>query len=249
MINVLVAYNKTVTIDNLETHLSNYCPEVNILGKAENCASLVTMIEEIHPELLFIDEDFCRQKEFQRVQNLSISDGSFETIFYSTSGRFSEEAFHCHGLYYIVNPTNRNELINIVQFAQKRIEEKRIFDRNKEIIQKHLSSGVPFDKIGIPTIDGIEYLDTSDIIRCEGLQKCTRIITRERSDIISAYNIGEFRKLLHPFGFFAPHKSHLINLRYVYKYHKEGTIIMKDKSYVPVARRRKAEFLGLIKLL
>ena len=75
------------------------------------------------------------------------------------------------------------------------------------------------------------------------MQKCTRIITNTKTDIISSYNIGEFKKLLEPYGFFVTHKSHLINLTYVKHYRREGTIILKDNSSVPVSKRRKAIFL------
>ena len=75
------------------------------------------------------------------------------------------------------------------------------------------------------------------------MQKCTRIITTTKTDIISSYNIGEFKKLLEPYGFFVTHKSHLINLTFVKHYRREGTIILKDNSSVPVSKRRKAIFL------
>lgn len=100
--------------------------------------------------------------------------------------------------------------------------------------------------IGIPTISGMEYYHTHQIIKCEGLLKCTKVSLLGQSTIVSSYNIGEFIKLLTPFGFYAPHKSHLINLQHVKKYLKEGTIILTDNNTVPVSRRRKAEFLTLI---
>jgi two-component system LytT family response regulator len=79
------------------------------------------------------------------------------------------------------------------------------------------------------------------------LQKCTRVITRDKTDIVSSYNLGEFRKMLEPYGFYSPHKSHLINLNYIRKYHKEGNILMVNHSYVPVAKRKKKEFLNQVK--
>jgi two-component system LytT family response regulator len=97
--------------------------------------------------------------------------------------------------------------------------------------------------LGIPTLEGFEFIHISEIIRCEGLQKCTRIITTEKSDMISSYNLGEFRRILEPHGFFSPHKSHLINLKYIRKYNREGSITMNNGTYVPVSKRRKKDFL------
>ncbi len=100
--------------------------------------------------------------------------------------------------------------------------------------------------IGIPTLEGFDFIAVKEIIRCEGLQKCTRIVTTSKTDIISSYNIGEFRKLLEPYFFFSPHKSHLINLAFLKKYKREGTIMLRDNACIPVSKRKKSEFLELV---
>ncbi len=97
--------------------------------------------------------------------------------------------------------------------------------------------------IGIPTIKGMDFFPVEDIIRCEGFNRCTRIFTKGHPALVSAYNLGEFVRLLRPYSFFSPHRSHLINLRHVKSYNREGTIVMGDNSSVPVSRQKKAAFL------
>lgn len=110
-----------------------------------------------------------------------------------------------------------------------------------------VKSPIQDELIGIPTMEGYEFITVKSIIRCEGLKKCTRVIICERSNIISSYNLGEFKKMLEPLGFFLPHRSYLINLSLIKKYHKEGTITMYDGFPIPLARRRKEDFLRMIK--
>ena len=55
----------------------------------------------------------------------------------------------------------------------------------------------------------------------------------------------EFIKKLKPHGFYSPHKSHLINLNLISKYHKEGNILMNNGTWVPVSIRKKKDFLNL----
>ncbi len=97
--------------------------------------------------------------------------------------------------------------------------------------------------LGIPTFEGFEFVTSDEIIRCEGLQKCTRIVLKNKDNIVSSFNIGEFEKMLSNYGFFSTHKSHLINLSCICRYSKDGTLIMCDNSVVPVSRRRKKIFL------
>ncbi|MFT4665373.1 MAG: hypothetical protein ACI8YQ_001791 [Polaribacter sp.] len=44
-------------------------------------------------------------------------------------------------------------------------------------------------------------------------------------------------------GFYSTHKSHLINTELISKYLKEGLVVMVDAANVPVARRKKEEFV------
>ena len=127
-----------------------------------------------------------------------------------------------------------------------RFREKEQRRQDKLLLEKLFSERLTNELIGIPTLVGFDFLLVNEIIRCEGLQKCTRVVTTTKTDIISSYNIGEFRKLLEPYHFFSPHKSHLINLAFVKKYKREGTIILRDNSYIPVSKRKKSEFLNQI---
>ncbi len=119
--------------------------------------------------------------------------------------------------------------------------------RNKKLSEKKKLNNVQTrenrnELIGIPSVNGFEFVTGEEIIRCEGMDKCTKIIISDGRKLISSYNIGEFEKLLKTYNFFFCHKSHLINLGYIRSYNKEGSIIMTDSSVVPVSRRKKKEF-------
>lgn len=49
--------------------------------------------------------------------------------------------------------------------------------------------------------------------------------------------------MLENYGFYSTHKSHLVNQKRITRYLKEGTIVMSDGAEVPVARRKKEEFV------
>lgn len=178
----------------------------------------------------------------KRNQSLGI-----ETIMVSKDKHCAAEVINLNLAGFICKPIQPEQLILAVYNAGQRIEQKNRINYGTHDTGKTNHISVSNELIGIPTIKGFDFLCIQDILRCEGLQKCTRIITKAASDIISSYNLGEFRKILEPYGFFSPHKSHLINLRQIKCYHKEGTIIMNDSSYVPVSRRKKKEFINNFK--
>ena len=102
-------------------------------------------------------------------------------------------------------------------------------------------------KIAIPCCKSYAFVSVKDIVRCEGLQNYTKIYLITGEMLVSTINIGVYIQNLEPYGFFTPHKSHLINEGYIETYHKDGRIELTDKSTIPVSRRRKENLMRLIK--
>lgn len=99
------------------------------------------------------------------------------------------------------------------------------------------------DKIVIPCSTFYEFVSVRNIIRCEALQNYTRIFIKDKKPILSSQNIGLYIDLLRRYEFVNCHKSHIINRNWISKYFKEGYVEMCDDSHVPVARRRRNEFV------
>lgn len=101
-------------------------------------------------------------------------------------------------------------------------------------------------KLVVPGSKTLDFVILCEIIRCEGLQNYTRIHLKNGNSIISSSNIGVFKSALSHLRFFCTHKSHLINLDHISRYHKAGQVEMIDKSFVPISRRKKEEFQSVI---
>jgi len=98
-------------------------------------------------------------------------------------------------------------------------------------------------KIVIPCSKSYDFIHIRDIVRCEGMQNYTKVFLENGETIISSCNVGNYGKGLMEFGFFTCHKSHVINIEKILRYHKEGLIEMIDASVVPVSRRRREKFI------
>ena len=245
MVNVLLIENEVSLVSSIEEMLLRFCPQVIISGKLDSIENFGNHASDTAPELIFVD--------IEKNHNLGINVVNYfnsvkcEVIFVTTAVHFALEAIKCQAAGFLLKPVKKDELIFAVNSAIHRINKKKENSHNKLVIKNLKNHSSECDLMGIPTIEGLEFISIKDIIRCEGLQKCTRVIINDRSDIVSSYNLGEFRKLLEPLGFYSPHKSHLINLNYIRKYHKEGNIMLHNNTFIPVAKRKKREFLDQIK--
>jgi len=234
---------KTIVIDNepdyfqsVAAEIQTNCPQMDFTGVATSHEEALKLIDKVQPALIFMDIEMPETNPFDILKKRHCS--HFETIFVSNSSDQTLEAFRHQACGYILKPLKVEDVVPVIKIAQNRIKEKQSIETLQDAV-------FPSNIIGIPTIEGFEFLTIEDIIRCEGFQRCTRIITKDRSDIISSYHIGVFRNRLLAHRFYSTHKSHLINLCHIRSYMKEGTIKMSDGTCVPVSKRRKSEFINL----
>lgn len=103
-----------------------------------------------------------------------------------------------------------------------------------------------FDKVVIPSSKTYDFVAMENIVRCEGMQNYCKIHLTDGSTMLSSCNLGVFKKALKDFGFYCPHKSHLVNSVHIVRYHKLGEVEMSDGTNVPVSRRKKDQFFSEI---
>lgn len=228
----------------LKGKLEELCEEVDVVDMCASANEAKNAINKINPDLVFLDIAMPDKTGIDLLRELP--ELNFEIIFVTGFNSFAIEAIQLSAIGYVLKPIQNELLIEAVDHASERIMQKKENERNKVFIQNILNPDLSKKRIGIPTEDGLDFVSIEDIVRCEGYQKYTKVILKSGKVLLSSYNIGEFRRLLENYNFYAVHKSHLINLLHIKKYMKEGSILMIDDSYVPVSKRRKTEFLRVL---
>jgi two-component system LytT family response regulator len=238
---IIIDHEPTISL-YLKKCLVSKFPEIDIRGEASNYCEACELIKVINPVLVFSDVTvFNKNLISQPSEN---SRHNYEIIYISDRSEDAINAIRQDACGFILKPLKVNDIVASVASAIRKLSERY----SHREVQPNDSAYLPHNQlIGIPTMEGIDFLHVNEIVRCEGLQKCTRIVTARGNNIVSSYNIGEFRKILNEFGFFSCHKSHLINLMFVKKLTKEGFVILADNSAVPLARRKRIEFLQNVK--
>lgn len=239
--NIVLLENNASKLDFFTERWNKSFPFVNIMEVAHSIEAIKNILRQTPIDLTIIDLDVFSIDHIKS----TLSSHKTEVIYISESKDKALEVLQSRAAEYLLKPIRNELFIGAMERVGERIALKNSAKKeNNSTMRLWLQSGR--QSIGIPTIEGFSFFKVSEIIRCEGLQKCTRIITTTQSDIISSYNIGEFRKLLEPYGFFTTHRSHLINMAYVRQYRREGSIVLKDNSKIPVSKRRKSAFLDQI---
>ncbi len=228
----------------LKIKLDKFCKNINVLAEAENIDEAEKLLKVYNPDILFLDISMPGGNGFDLIARLS--DINFQLIFITGHNEYALDALKISAVDYILKPIKTDELVSAIQKAAIKIESEKKSE-NYKILKHNLNLvGNQNTKVAIPGGDAYDFVEISDIVRCEGWNKYTKVFLKNGKTIVSSYYIGLFKEMLENYGFYTTHKSHLINTNYISRYLKEGVIIMSDESQVPLARRRKDEFLNSI---
>lgn len=239
---------KTLIIDDepklrevIKIKLSEYCPSVLVVGEAADVEEAHEKIKSLQPQLLLLDISMPGASGFDLLDK--VDKINFEIIFITGFNEYALDALKVSAVDYLLKPVKTEELVIAINKATKRIDVKENLAKY-EFLKKNLKSlGNQDTTIAVPGADSYDFIKISDILRCEGWNKYTKIHLVNGKTIVSSNNIGVFREILKSYDFHTTHKSHLINVKHIMRYNKDGYIIMKDSSEVPLARRRREEFL------
>jgi len=238
---------KTIIIDDepklrkvLKIKLEQYCSDVEVVGVASNISEGYEQIKSSNPQIVFLDISMPGGSGFDLLGKFD--EIPFEVIFVTGFNDYVLDALKVSAVDYLLKPVVTEDLVNAVERARGRIADRDKIERYHILKHNFHHLGEQDTKIAIPGANAYDFVQIKDIIRCEGWQKYTRIHLANGTCILSSYNIGVFKGMLENYGFYSTHKSHLINCKIITLYLREGMVIMKDGSQVPVARRKKEEF-------
>ncbi len=222
------------TIRNL---LTEYCPQVEIVGLADSPSVAFKMIQLHQPELVFLDIRMPAGDEgFQLLE--SIDDIQFAVIFTTSYDEYAIRAIKFSALDYLLKPINILEL----QKAVNRYTKRR--GNSDAVAIKNLpKDNQAFQKLGLPSIEGLTFINIAEIIRCEADGNCTIFYIANRKKILVTKTLKYYDELLANSNFHRIHGSHLINLKHIAKYKKEGIVELSDGSEVYVSARKKKTFV------
>lgn len=243
MINCVIIDDEAKNIKLLQNMLQMHCPVVNVIATDTEAKNGLLLIDKLQPQLVFLDVEMPHLNGFDLLKKLEPV--NFETIFVTAYSHYAVEAFEYHATGYITKPINTEKLIAAVNTATKRIEEKNINKNLFSLLEKNTQAAAP-DKIPLSTSNGLIFVKLAEILYCESSGNYTNFFLFNDKKIMVSRQLGEYEKLLPEINFTRIHDKYIINLSFIKEYIKGsgGDVVLENGKELPVASRRKEEFLA-----
>ncbi|MDP1725336.1 MAG: LytTR family DNA-binding domain-containing protein [Bacteroidota bacterium] len=241
-IRAIIVDDEQAARETLLLYIQKYCEGVEVIGEAADVPSAIETISKLKPSLVFLDVEMPFGNAFDVLENTATL--GFETIFITAFSEYAIKAFNFSAAYYILKPVDIGELVHAVNKVKLQLS----------MNQQPLISQTLFDnmrhpenrKLVLPTASGFEIVSVKEIIRLSGSSNYTEIFLTDGKKKVVSKVLKFFEEMLNDQGFMRVHKSHIINLEQIKKYHKGrgGSVELSDGSEIEISPNKKQELLA-----
>lgn len=242
---------KAILIDDDQSNLSSlteklmkHCPQVQVIAKCDNGQDAIKAIENLKPDIVFLDIEMPVMNGFVMLQQLTYK--SFELIFVTAYDHYAIKAIRYSALDYLVKPVEIDELRSAVAKAEAN-RSNRSAHLQLELLLEQVNKKHP-QRITIPTFDGLRFINIDDIIYLEASNNYTNLYLAGNPKILVSRTLKDFEEMLPSDIFLRIHHSSIINKNQVEKYIRGegGQVVMRNGNVLDVSKRKKSEFLQAI---
>lgn len=244
-IRILLVDDETPCRDALRAFLNSGCPEAQIVGEAASLAEATKLIPQVAPDVLLLDVALEDGTGFDLLDRFPQC--GFRVIFTTAFDDFALRAFRYSAVDYLLKPVDPEELVVAVRKAATSGDPAQ---RQRQLDQlRHNTTTRRFDRITLNTGDGLLFIGIEEITRLEARGNYSFVFLESGERHLAAQSLAGFEELLPSPPFFRAHQSHVVNTAFVRKLAKDDgdSLLMTDKSVVPLARRRKDSFIEIMR--
>lgn len=230
----------------LKTLIKEECHKIKEIDEAEDLLTGIEKIKQNQPDIVFLDIEMPEYSGLEILNFFSEEEITFQIIFTTAYSHYAIEAFKLNAIDYLLKPIDGEELRESVEKVITFIGNSQINQRLKEL--KSSLEEANFKKIGLPNGNGIKFVDFNDIIMLEADGMYTKVSTTKENILVSKplkFFVETLQKIS---TFYRPHRSYLINLRFLREYVKKdgGYVIMENDKAVSISKDKKEEFLTIV---
>lgn len=246
-INALIVDDEQKSRSSLRKLLADFCTGVTVVAEASDINAAQSLIEQLKPNLVFLDVEMPFGNGFDLLERLPAID--FEVVFITAYSQYAVDAFKYASIDYILKPIDIDTLTRAVERVSAHLRNKQSISNYKLLLQQVQKQTDGDIRIQLSAIREQHLVKCSEIICCVADGSYTNVYMTEGRKFYSSRNLKQFVEELPVSIFYRIHNGHLVNMNHVEKIIKGhgGSVVMSDGKELEIAVRRKEDFLQVLK--
>ncbi len=210
------------------------------IGEAGNGTQALAMINELQPDLVFLDIQMPGLQGFDVVELLS--EHVPHIVFVTAYDEYALRAFEVHALDYLTKPVRAERLVQCLKRVQSRHHLQQQSRALETLRQERALQ--PLQRLSVRVQDKIRVLALSEIERMEAEDKVVQVFSQGQA-YRTELRLDELEQRLDANQYLRIHRSHIVRIEAVRElipwFSGSYCVKLADGTQLPVARRRVAQ--------
>ena len=238
MIKAIIIDDERLARNELKKLLLDY-PEIEVVAEAANAGEGIEKIENLNPELIFLDIQMPGKTGFDLLTEL---DRSPLVIFTTAYDEYALKAFEVNALDYLLKPVEPKRLADAIQKLHLQEERDQTSNEteniNRSILYEH-------DQVFVKDGERCWFVKLNEIRLFESVGNYAKVYFSSNKPLILK-SLNALEERLDEKTFFRANRKHIVNLRLIEKiepYFNGGLLLeLKGGEKIEVSRRQTVKF-------
>ncbi|MFT5336117.1 MAG: two-component system LytT family response regulator [Sphingobacteriales bacterium] len=237
----LIIDDERLARKELQSLLKDFA-HIEVIGECSNAEEAKKKIEQLHPELIFLDIQMPGKTGFELLEDLEYMP---KVIFCTAYDEFAIKAFEVNALDYLVKPV---EVARLEQTIKKLVDDEEQGEGPTRELYEKLEED---DQIFLKDGEKCWFVQLKDVKLFESEGNYVRVFFKDQKPLILK-SLNNLETRLDGKVFFRANRKHLINLKWVVNieswFNGGLQVELKDGEKIEISRRQSAKFRDLMSL-
>lgn len=206
----IIVDDERLARNELKRLLENF-PKINIIGEAANADEAIQLIDELHPDLLFLDIQMPGKTGFDLLSEL---EGYVpEVIFTTAYDEYAIKAFEFNALDYLLKPIELHRLSEAVQKVEEEIQHQQ---ERTETAKEGIKVLGDNDQVFVKDGEKCWFVRLGKVRLFESMGNYVRLYFDDQKPLVLK-SLNALEERLDSKVFFRANRKHIINLQFIDK--------------------------------
>lgn len=227
-------------VEILSILLETYGQNVKVVGTADSVASAIKLIDQVRPDLVFLDIEMPDGSGFEVLKNTR--DFDYHLIFTTAYNQYAVNAFKVNAVDYLLKPIDIPDLLMALSKVTQSFSQQSKLNK----IGEWFGMNEPQKNLSIATQSGYELIPFERISHISADSNYCKIHLIDKQEILVSKTLKKIEEQLDE-HFIRVHNSHVVHIKYVEKFLKMdgGYLVMQSQTQIPISKNKKAEVMKL----